>query len=45
MLRDPLGLRVGLHVRVASEVVERWVSLTNEASTPSGWAGSTRAAG
>ncbi|MBB3725528.1 alpha-galactosidase [Nonomuraea dietziae] len=30
VLRDPLGLRVGLHVRVASEVVERWVSLTNE---------------
>ncbi|MGW4471528.1 alpha-galactosidase [Nonomuraea sp. NPDC004354] len=30
VLRDPLGLRVGLHVKVAGEVVERWVSLANE---------------
>ncbi|MFE3448761.1 alpha-galactosidase [Nonomuraea sp. NPDC059194] len=30
VLRDPLGLRVGLHVKVAAEVVERWVSLANE---------------
>ncbi|WP_431901859.1 alpha-galactosidase [Nonomuraea sp. bgisy101] len=30
VLRDPLGLRVGVHVKVVSEVVERWVSVANE---------------